>query len=59
MLIYLGVYRPFKHAVTNIVVALMEMFLAAVYLECVNLREKYTDKGDHCKILLSKFLMSL
>jgi hypothetical protein len=51
MLIYLGVYRPFKHAVTNIAVALMEMFLAAVYLECVNLRERYTDKGDHCKIL--------
>ena len=56
MILYIGIYRPFKHAVANLVVLIMEFFLLAVYFECVALSDKYSDKSALCNY--SNFLIS-
>ena len=48
MILYIGVYRPFKHAVSNLVSCVMESFLLAIYLECLALSDKNSDKSNIC-----------
>ncbi len=49
MILYLGVYRPFKYTVSNFVAIILESFLLVVYLECVGLSDKYSSKASLCK----------